>query len=79
MPNNTNCSRHCAFKLSGFMDHNNVDVKRLNLCLDEFQTLNPMRNRLKKRERINKRRKRDFAIGGGFLDNRFWKLQQQKK
>ena len=52
MPNNTNCSRHCAFKLSGFMDHNNVDVcKSLNLCLDEFQTLNPMRNRLKQRER----------------------------
>ena len=20
------CSRHCAFKLSGFMDHNHVDV-----------------------------------------------------
>ena len=36
MPNNTNCSRHCAFKLSGFMDHNNVDVKSLNLCVDEF-------------------------------------------
>ena len=34
MPNNTNCSRHCAFKLSGFMDHNNVDVKSLNLCVN---------------------------------------------
>ena len=48
------CSRHCAFKLSGFMDHNIVDVKKsLNLCVDKFQTLNPMRNRLKQRE-INK-------------------------
>ena len=28
------CSRHCAFKLSGFMDHNIVDVKNLNLCVD---------------------------------------------
>ena len=36
MPNNTNCSRHCAFKMSGFMDHNNVDVKSLNLCVDEI-------------------------------------------
>ena len=29
------CSRHCAFKLSGFMDHNIVDVKKsLNLCVE---------------------------------------------
>ena len=49
-------------KLTGFMDHNNVDVKSLNLSVDEFQTLHPMRNRLKQQERTNKRRKRDFAI-----------------
>ena len=34
------------------MDHNIVDVKKsLNRCVDEVQTLNPMRNRLKQRER----------------------------
>ena len=27
------CSRPFAFKFSGFMDHNIVDVKSLNLCV----------------------------------------------
>ena len=33
--------------------------------VDEFQTLHPIRNRLKQQGRTNKRRKRNFGIGGG--------------
>ena len=47
------------------MDHNKVDVNSLDLSVDEFQTLHPTRNSVKQRERTDKRRKRDFAIGGG--------------